>query len=89
MQQYVVLRQHYLSGGEALINEWHQQFVEHKSQEEKEGGEQAVEKRDKKTILQNIRRMLVPGRPVGYLFVTTIYFVPVCALNALLQACLA
>lgn len=26
-QRYVVLRQHYLVGGESLINEWHAQFL--------------------------------------------------------------
>ncbi|KAK9804567.1 hypothetical protein WJX73_000229 [Symbiochloris irregularis] len=63
-QQYVVLRQHYLTGGEALINEWHQQFMEHKEQEVKEGGHNVIEKRDKKTILQNIRRMFDPSHPM-------------------------
>lgn len=65
MQQYVVLRQHYLTGGEALINEWHQQFVERKEQEEKEGGQKVVERQKKATIMQNLRRMLDPRNAVS------------------------
>lgn len=30
MQAYVILRQHYLMGGENLINEWHLQFLAQK-----------------------------------------------------------
>ena len=35
MQAYVVLRQHYLIGGENLINEWHLQFLAQKEAAEK------------------------------------------------------
>jgi hypothetical protein len=30
---YVVLRQHYLTGGEKLINEWHQHYMEKRAAE--------------------------------------------------------
>lgn len=62
-QGYVVLRQHYMTGGESLITEWHQQFVEQKAAEDKQVG---PAKRSKATILRNFRRLLDPSNPVRH-----------------------
>ena len=56
----MVLRQHYLAGGENLINEWHLQFLVQKEAAE----EHPDAARPPGGVLQNIRNILDPTSQV-------------------------
>lgn len=69
-QSYVILRQHYLMGGEKQINEWHQQFLD--SQKAEESDKPPSRARSRRTLLSDINRVFNPniqvdGQPLGHL----------------------
>ena len=58
-QSYVILRQHYLMGGEKQINEWHQQFLD--SQEAEGAGHPSSRTRSRHNIFAGFNRVLNPN----------------------------
>ena len=58
-QSYVILRQHYLMGGEKQINEWHQQFLD--SQKAEESDKLTSRARSRRTLFGDINRVFNPN----------------------------
>ena len=58
-QSYVILRQHYLMGGEKQINEWHQQFLD--SQEAEVTEHPSSRTRSRHNIFAGFNRVLNPN----------------------------
>lgn len=67
-----MLRQHYLTGGESLINEWHEQYVEQKALEERQSQEDSSQGKGRskgkphRGLRQNLRRLFDPSKPVWH-----------------------
>ena len=62
-QSYVILRQHYLMGGEKQINEWHQQFLD--SQKAEESDKPPSRARSRRTLFSDINRVFNPNIQVN------------------------
>ena len=62
-QSYVILRQHYLMGGEKQINEWHQQFLD--SQKAEESNKLTSRTRSRLTLFGDINRVFNPNIQVS------------------------
>ena len=58
-QSYVILRQHYLMGGEKQINEWHQQFLD--SQQAEDSEHPTSRTRSRHNIFAGFNRVLNPN----------------------------
>ena len=58
-QSYVILRQHYLMGGEKQINEWHQQFLD--SQQAEDTEHPSSRTRSRHNIFAGFNRVLNPN----------------------------
>ena len=58
-QSYVILRQHYLMGGEKQINEWHQQFLD--SQKAELSEKPSSRTKSKRTLFSEINRVFNPN----------------------------
>ena len=59
-QSYVILRQHYLMGGEKQINEWHQQFLDSQKAEDSEKPTSRT-RSSKRTLFSDINRVFNPN----------------------------
>ena len=59
-QSYVILRQHYLMGGEKQINEWHQQFLDSQKVEESEKPTSRT-RSSRRTLFGDINRVFNPN----------------------------
>ena len=60
-QSYVILRQHYLMGGEKQINEWHQQFLDSRAAEAGDSSKPTSRTRSRRNILGEINRVFNPN----------------------------
>jgi hypothetical protein len=60
-QSYVILRQHYLMGGEKQINEWHQQFLDNRAAEAGDSSKPTSRTRSRRNILGEINRVFNPN----------------------------
>ena len=59
-QSYVILRQHYLMGGEKQINEWHQQFLDNQKAEGA-ADKPSSRTRSRRTVFSEINRVFNPN----------------------------